>query len=71
MRDLPPINLNAATLSQLMLLSGIGHKRAAEIVAARPFRTPDELVSRNILTAGVYKRIADRLTVEVAMPQGD
>jgi DNA uptake protein ComE-like DNA-binding protein len=64
MSDLSRVNLNVAPLTQLMLLHGIGHKRAAKIVAARPFRKPDELVSRNILPERAYHRIAKRLTVE-------
>jgi DNA uptake protein ComE-like DNA-binding protein len=59
-----PIDLNRASIEELTeFLHGIGSDRARAIVAARPFRTPDELVSRGILTERRYRRIAAYLTV--------
>ena len=39
-----PIDLNAATLEQLQSVKGIGPTLAARIVAARPFKSVDELM---------------------------
>jgi len=39
-----PIDLNAATLDQLQTVKGIGPTLAARIVAARPFKSVDELM---------------------------
>ena len=60
-----PIDLNLASLKELTnFLHGIGFNRARAIVAARPFETPEELVSRGILTERRYKRIADLVTTD-------
>jgi DNA uptake protein ComE-like DNA-binding protein len=59
-----PIDLNFASIEELMnLLHGIGSSRARAIVAARPFGTPEELISRGILTERRYNRIASMVTV--------
>lgn len=46
-RDTQPVNINQATASQLATLSGIGPKKAQDIVAYRaahgPFKTVDDL----------------------------
>lgn len=43
--DVPgaPVNLNRATLEELLALPGVGEKMAAAIVAARPFASVDAL----------------------------
>jgi DNA uptake protein ComE-like DNA-binding protein len=55
------VNINTATATELMVLRGIGAERAARIVAARPFASPLELVSRSIITEKMYKMIAAQL----------
>lgn len=43
LEEAAPININTAPLPLLQLLPGIGEKTAEKIVAARPFRTLEEL----------------------------
>ena len=58
-----PVDLNLASIEELTtLLHGVGLHRAKAIVAARPFETPEELVSRGILSERRYNRIANRVT---------
>lgn len=38
-----PVNVNTATIEQLETVKGIGPKLAAAIVAARPFKSLDDL----------------------------
>jgi competence protein ComEA len=37
------IDINTATEKELTTVPGIGHVMAARIIAARPFRSPDDL----------------------------
>lgn len=63
-----PVDLNLASIEELKtLLHGVGVNRAKAIVAARPFGTPEELVSRGILSERRYNRIANRLTVSPSL----
>jgi competence protein ComEA len=55
------VDLNTATQAELMVLRGIGAGRAARIVAARPFASPVELVSRSIISEKMYRAIAAQL----------
>jgi DNA uptake protein ComE-like DNA-binding protein len=57
-----PLDLNRATREQLESLPGITPARAQAIIAHRPYRAPDELVSRDILSRREFDRIADRVT---------
>jgi DNA uptake protein ComE-like DNA-binding protein len=60
-----PIDLNAASLEELIRrLPGIGVSRAKAIIAARPFKTPEELLTRAVLTERIYTKIARFLTVK-------
>ena len=54
-----PLNLNTATKDQLATLPGITSAEADRIIAERPYRETDELVSRHILPKSKYDRIAD------------
>lgn len=57
------INLNTATTAQLESLDGIGQARAADIIAGRPYLEAEELVTKKILSEGVYQKIAEQVTV--------
>ncbi len=55
------IDINSASKAQLESLPGIGKRRADAIVAHRPYKSPDELVSRKVIPGKVYTGIKDRV----------
>ena len=59
-----PLDVNAATREQLITLPGVSGPDADKVIAGRPYDTPDQLVTRHILTQREYDRIADRLTAK-------
>ncbi|MGY2049880.1 ComEA family DNA-binding protein [Methylobacterium sp. JK268] len=56
------IDLNTASLADLNALRGGGHIGKA-IVAGRPYTSPQDLLSRRILSRSVFLRIKDQVTV--------
>lgn len=59
-----PIDLNAATQSQLTTLPGISEETAGRIVANRPYRSAHDLIDRRLVTPDEYKQISDRITAK-------
>ena len=55
------LDINSASVAQLMALKGIGDKRAADIVKGRPYKGKDELVQKKIVPAAVYADIKDKI----------
>jgi DNA uptake protein ComE-like DNA-binding protein len=56
-----PLNVNTATMEQLMSLPGVTAAEADGIIAGRPYDDPNELVTRRILSKSEYDKISDRL----------
>ncbi len=56
------ININTAGASELDSLWGIGEKRAADIVANRPYQSVQELVSKAKIPQNIYDRIKNQVT---------
>lgn len=61
-----PVDLNSASKAELKRLPGIGDAEADRIIAARPFRTKAELVTRNLIAEHQYPGL--RRLIEVRNP---
>lgn len=59
-----PLDLNSATKEQLMSLPGIYSSEADRVMAGRPYRSPDDLVTRNIMPKSEYDKISDKVTAK-------
>jgi competence protein ComEA len=55
-------NINTASAVDLDKLPQIGKARAKKIIDNRPYKTTDELVSKKVLSQGVYNKIKDKIT---------
>ena len=62
------VNINTATVKDLMTLDGIGHKVAEKIVEYReahgPFKKPEEVRKVQGVGAGLWERNRDRIVVK-------
>ena len=54
-----PLDLNSAGKPDLMKLNGIGDAYAQKIIAGRPYKRKDELVTRKIIPQATYDKIKD------------
>jgi len=61
----PKTDINSASKDDLMKLPGVDDATADKIIAARPFKTRTELVSKNILTSAQFAKVR---TMVAAMP---
>ena len=59
-----PLDLNSATKDQLETLPGMTTAEAEHVIAARPYHTPRDLVTRRILSQAQYDQISDRVTAK-------
>ena len=55
------LNLNSASKGQLLELPGMSESEADRVVAARPYGSPDDLVSRRVISKAEYDKISDRV----------
>lgn len=55
------IDINTATMDQLMKAPGMTRSWAARIIRFRPYRAKNDLVDRGVVTSEVYERIKDHI----------
>ncbi len=55
------VAINSASKEQLISLTGIGEKRAEDIIEHRPYSSIRELVDKKVITEGVFSKIEDKL----------
>lgn len=56
-----PVDINTASIDQLMKVPGLPRTWAARIIRNRPYRGKNELLDRGIVSAEVYARIKDHI----------
>ena len=57
-KSAPKVDLNSASREELVKLPGVGEAIADKIIAARPLKSKDELVSKNIVTKAEYQKFS-------------
>ncbi len=57
------LDLNRASLDELLAVPGIGRAYAAKIVAGRPYRNELEVVGRRIMPMAAFQRVEGRIAV--------
>ena len=55
------LDLNSASKDDLEKLPGIGPATSQKIIAGRPYRAKNELVSKKIITKSEYEKIKDQI----------
>ena len=55
------MDITSATADQLESLSGIGKAYSAKIIANRPYKGKNELVSKKVIPAATYAKIKDKI----------
>ena len=58
------VNINTASKEELMSLKGIGAAKAEAIIAARPFKSTDEIKKVKGIGESIYNDIKDEIIVK-------
>ena len=56
-----PIDINTASAEELQKLKGIGDAYSKKIIANRPYKGKDELVSKNVIPEATYNGIKGQI----------
>ena len=59
-----PLDVNKASKEELLSLPGVSSEGADRIIAARPYSSTAELVSRHIISQTEYDKIKDQVTAK-------
>lgn len=62
------VDINAASVEQLLKVPGMTRTWAARIIRYRPYRGKNDLVDRGVVTSQVYDRIKDYIIAHRAKP---
>lgn len=57
------ININNASKTELMSLSGIGEVYSEKIISARPYKAIEELASKGVVPNATYEKIKENIKV--------
>lgn len=57
------ISINSATKNELMNLTGIGEKRAEDMVSNRPYDSLNKLVEKGVLTQTIFENIKNAVSL--------
>ena len=60
------VDLNSASREALIKLPGVGEAIADKIIAARPLKSKDELVSKGIVTKSEYSKFSSHVIAKQA-----
>jgi len=57
------INLNTAVQSQLEELPGVGPSTSSKLIAGRPYRSPQDLLTKKIVGKAIFEKIKDLIEI--------